>query len=139
MIEVVDSVNTEKRLTPAEIKGYGYTDRGYKYDFLSKPVNDGSYKFLTPVFVGPKASLYQYGIFTSGSGYSLSSEKIFYTFEKADNKNLFLVGRTTKKFKNELKEFFKDDPDVQLLIDNKLKYWHEMKKDLLEIMQTANN
>lgn len=138
MIEVVDSVNTEKRFTPADIKGYGYTDGGYKYIFLSKPVKDGSYKFLTPVFIGPKASLYQYGINTSGSGNTLSSQNIFYTFEKAGNKYLFLAGRTTKKFKTELKEFFNDDPDVLRLIDDKLKYWLEIKKDLLEIMQTAN-
>lgn len=138
MIEVVDSVNVTKRFTPDDIKGYGYTDGGYKYVFLSKPVKDGSYKFLSPIFIGPKASLYQYGIYKSGSGYALSSQQTFYTFEKPDNKYLFLVGRTTKKFKNELKEFFKDDTDVQPLIDNKLKYWLEMQKDLLEIMQTAN-
>ena len=138
LIEVVDSVSTEKRFTPADIKGYGYTDGKYKYVFLSKPVKDGSYKFLTPVFIGPKASLYQYEIYTAGSGYALPSQKTFYTFEKADNKYLFLIGRTTKKFKNELKEFFKDEPKVLQLIDDKLKYWLEMKKDLLEIMQTAN-
>lgn len=138
MIEVVDSVNVTKRYTPDDIKGYGYIDGGYQYVFLSKPVKDGSYKFLTPVFIGPKASLYQYGVYTSGSGNGLSSQHIYYTFEKADSKYLFLVGRTTKKFKNELKEFFKDDPEVLQLIDNKLKYWLEMKKDLLEIMKTAN-
>jgi hypothetical protein len=90
------------------------------------------------VFIGSKASLYQYGIFASGSGYSLSSQQVFYTFEKPNNKYLFLVGRTTKKFKSELKEFFKDDNNVLLLIDEKLKYWLEMEKDLLNIMQTAN-
>lgn len=138
MIEVVDSLNAKKRFTPAEIKGYGFSAEGYKYVFLSKPVKDGSYKFLSPVFIGPKASLYQYGIYTSGSGYALPSQQVFYTFENPDNKYLFLVGRTTKKFKNELKEFFKDYPDVLRLIDNRLKYWLEMKKDLLEIMQTVN-
>lgn len=138
MIEVVDSVNREKRFTPSDIKGYGYTDGRYKYVFLSKPVKDGSKKFLTPVFIGPKASLYQYGIYTSGSGYALPSQKTFYTFEKADNKYLFLVGRTTKMFKSKLKEFFKGEPDVLKTIDDKPKYWLEMKKDLLEIMQIAN-
>jgi len=138
MIEVVDSVNGTKRFTPADIKGYGYSADGYKYVFLSKPVKDGSYKFLSPVFIGPKASLYQYGTYSSGNGYALASQQVFYTFEKPGNKHLFVVGRTTKKFKNELKAFFKDDPDVVRLIDDKLKYWLEMKKDLLEIMQTAN-
>lgn len=138
LIEVVDSSNAKKRFTPADIKGYGYSASGYKYFFLSKPVKDGSFKFLSPVFIGPKASLYQYGIFTSGSGYAQASQKIYYTFEKPDNKYLFLVGRTTKKFKNELKEFFNDDPDVLRLIDEKLKYWLEMRKDLFEIMRTAN-
>lgn len=138
MIEVVDSIDDTKRFTPDDIKGYGFSADGYKYFFLSKPVKGGSYKFLTPVFIGSKASLYQHGIYTSGSGYALSSQQLMYTFEKPNNKYLFLVGRTTKKFKNELKEFFKDDPNVLRLIDDRLKYWLEMKKDLLEIMQTAN-
>lgn len=106
LIEVVDSSNAKKRFTPAGIKGYGYTAKGYKYVFLSKPVKDGTLKFLTPVFIGPKASLYQYAIFTSGSGYSLPSQKTFYTVEKTDNTYLFLLASTTKKFKNELKRIF---------------------------------
>lgn len=138
MIEVIDSINVTKRFTPDDIKGYGYFADGYKYNFLSKPVKDGSYKFLTPVYIGSKASLYQYGTFTSGSGSALASQQVFYTFEKPTNKYLFLVGRTTKKFKDELKEFFKDNPDVLRLIDDKLKYWLEMKKDLVEIMITVN-
>lgn len=138
MIEVVDSGDAKKRFTPAYIKGYGYSDKGYKYRFLSKPVKDDSYKFLSPVYIGPKASLYQYGIYTSGSGYSLASQKVFYTFEKPNDKYLFLTGRTTKSFRDELKEFFNEDPNVQQLIDERLKYWLEMKKDLLEIMQAVN-
>jgi hypothetical protein len=137
-IEVIDSLNVEKRFTPTDIKGYGYSNKGYNYTFISKPVKDGSYKFLSPVYIGPKASLYQYGTYTSGSGYALPSLKIYYTFEKPNDQYLFLLGGITKKFKNELKIFFKEKPDVVQLIDTKLKYWLEMKKDLLEIMQTAN-
>ena len=137
-IEIIDSLNVEKRFTPTDIKGYGYTEKGYSYTFISKPVKDGSYKFLSPLYIGPKASLYQYGTYTSGSGYALPSQQVFYTFEKPNDQYLFLVGRTTKIFKNELKIFFKENPDVMQLIDTKLKYWLEMKKDLLEIMQTAN-
>jgi hypothetical protein len=137
-IEVIDSLNVEKRFTPTDIKGYGYSNKGYNYTFISKPVKDGSYKFLSPVYIGPKASLYQYGTYTSGSGYALPSQQVFYTFEKPNDQYLFLVGRTTKMFKNELKIFFNEKSDVVQLIDTKLKYWLEMKKDLLEIMQTAN-
>ena len=138
LIEVVDSVHGTKRFTPDDIKEYGFSENGYKKIFFSKPVKDGSSKFLTPVFVGSKASLYQYATFTSGSGIALSSQEVFYTFEKPDNKYLFLVGRTTKKFKNDIKEFFENDPEVSRVIDERLKYWLDMKKDLLEIMQTAN-
>ena len=138
LIEVVENSNSKKKFTPTDIKGYGYSANGYKYVFLSKHIQDGSFKFLSPVFIGPKVSLYQYGVFTSGSGYSLASQNIFYTFEKSDNSYLFLIGRTTKKFRNELKEFFKDNPEAQRLIDDRLKYWLEMKKDLLEIMQAVN-
>jgi hypothetical protein len=138
LIEVVDNAEVKKRFTPADIKGYGYTDKGYKYRFLSKPVKDGSYKFLSPVFIGPKASLYQYATYTSGGGYSLASQKVYYTFEKSNGKYLFLTARTTKAFRNELKEFFSEEPAVQQLIDEKLKYWLEMNKDLLEIMKAIN-
>lgn len=138
LIEVIDSSNAAKRFTPTDIKGYGYVEKGYKYVFVSKPTKDGSYKFLTPIYVGNKASLYQYGIYTSGSGSSLASQKTFYTFEKSDGTYLFLLGQTTKKFKNELKVFFKDNAEVVQLIDNSLKYWLEMKKDLFKIMQLAN-
>jgi hypothetical protein len=86
------------------------------------------------VFVGSKASLYQYATFTSVSGNALSSQEVFYTFEKPGNKYLFLVGRTTKKFKNDIKDFFENDPEVSRVIDERLKYWLDMKKDLLEIM-----
>ncbi len=138
-IEVRDSLNGTKQFEPIDIKGYGFTtEQGYKYNFLSKPVNDGSFKFLSPVYIGPKVSLYQYAIHTSGSGTSLASQQVFYTFEKNKTDYLFVVGRATKHFKNKLKEFFPEDPKVQQAIDERINYWHEMKRDLIEILLIAN-
>ncbi|MBS1495915.1 MAG: hypothetical protein JSU03_09910 [Bacteroidetes bacterium] len=138
MIEVIESNNHTNRFTPKDIKGYGLTDNSNTYIFLSKPTKDGSLKFLTPVYLGNKASLYQYGLYTAGSGYSMASQQVFYTFEKPNNDYLFLPGRLTNKFKKELKNFFKENANIQQVIDNKLKYWLDMKKDLLEIMEILN-
>jgi hypothetical protein len=137
-VEVVDSLNNTKKFTPNDIKGYGFSHNGYKYVFVSKPTKDGSIKFLAPVYEGPNASLYQYGTYTSGNGTAFASQKVFYTFEKPDNQYLFLQNVLVKKSKKQLKEFFKDFPELQQLIDTKLRYWLEINKDIYEIMQVAN-
>jgi hypothetical protein len=137
-VEVVDSINGIKKFVPGDIKGYGFLYDGYRYIFVSKPIKDGSYKFLVPVFMGPKASLYQYGIRTSGGGYSFPSQQVFYTFEKPGSEYLFLRNILNKKFKSQVKDFFKDNQQVQDLIDTKLQYWLDLGKDLKEILQAAN-
>jgi hypothetical protein len=138
-IEVIDSLNGEKQFEPIDIKGYGFTDKnGFKYNFLSKPTKNGSFKFLSPVYIGPKVSLYQYSVYTSGSGYSLDSSQVFYTFEKNNTEYLFVVGRATTHFKNKLKEFFQEDSKVQQAIDERINNWNEMKKDLIQILLIAN-
>ncbi len=137
-VVIVDSVNGSKKFKPADINGYGLQLKSGRYLFVSKPIKDGSYKFLYPVFMGKQSSLYKYGIYTSGSGASFGSQKTFYTFEKADGSFLFLRNIVDKKFKNAVKEFYKDRPDVQALIDTKLKYWLELEKDLKEILIAVN-
>ena len=96
------------------------------------------YKFLVPLILGSKTSLYQYGINTKGSGSTMGSSQVFYTFEKADNTYLFLTNILNKKFKSELKEFYKENSDVQHLIDTKLQYWLDMQKDLTQILHVYN-
>ena len=137
-LEVIDSLTGPKVFSPDDIKGYGFTQDGLRVRFAAKPVKNGTKKFLSPVYVGAKSSLYQYGIRTSGGGGALASQSTFYTFEKSDGSYLFLRDILNKKFRTELKEFYKDNAEVQALIDTKLQYWHDLKKDLLQIMIVAN-
>jgi hypothetical protein len=137
-VVILDSLNGPRKFTPADIKGYGVELKAGRYVFVSKPVNDGSVKFLYPMYVGKQSSLYKYGIFTAGYGTAFSSQKTYYTFERADGKFLFLKNMLNKQFKIQLKEFYKDHPEVQPLIDAKLKYWLELEKDLKEILKAVN-
>lgn len=136
-IEIIDSVNGGKRCTPDDINGYGFLYNNQKYLYFSKPTKNGNLKFLTPIFIGAKASLYQYGFQSSGGG-TLASQQVFYTFEKANGEYLFLRNILNKKFKSELSNFLKEYSGMQELIDSKLQYWLDLKKDLYEIMQVAN-
>lgn len=137
-VQVTDSSNKTLEFTPDDIKEYGFTNEGINYLFISKPTKNGSNKFLTPVFIGSKSSLYQYGIFTQGSGGAFSSSQVFYTFEKADGTFLFLKNMMNKKLKSELKEFYKDNIEVQQLIDTKFNYWLELNDDLILTLYTYN-
>jgi len=137
-IQVTDGSNKTLEFTPNDIKEYGFTNEGINYLFISKPTKNGSNKFLTPVFIGSKSSLYQYGIFTQGSGGAFSSSQVFYTFEKADGTFLFLKNMMNKKLKSELKEFYKDNIEVQQLIDTRFNYWLELNDDLILTLYTYN-
>jgi hypothetical protein len=137
-VEVVDSLYKETTFKPEDIKGYGFLQKGVYVRLVSKPIKDGSYKFLYPVVTGPKTSLYQYSESIAGSGTNFAQSKVFYTFEKADGTYLFLRNMLNKKFKSELKAFYSGNTAVQELIDTKLKYWLDMQADLVEIMKAAN-
>lgn len=136
-VEVGDSLTGFKKFGPDDIKGYGFISGSNNVFLLSKPIKNGSKKFLAPFYIGPKSSLYQYGFRSSGGG-AIASQQTFYTFEKSDGSYLYLRDILNKKFKAELKEFYKDNTEVQQLIDTKLKYWLDMKKDLMEILIAAN-
>jgi hypothetical protein len=138
-VVIVDSLKGSQKFAPADIKGYGIELKAGRYVFVSKPVKDGSIKFLSPMFIGKQSSLYKYGIFTPGYGTAFPSQKTFYTFERADGTFLFLKNILNKNFKIQVKDFYKDHPEVQPLIDTKLKYWLELEKDLKEILQAVNN
>lgn len=134
-VEIIDSVKGNKKFTPNDIKSYGFTHEGRRYLFVSKPTKDSVRKFLVPVYLGSKSSLYQYGTFTSGA---LPDQKTFYTFEKADGSYLFLRDILNNKFRASVKDFYKDSDEVQKIIDTRLRYWLELRTDLVEILQAAN-
>ena len=106
--------------------------------FVTNPIKKGIKKFLTPVVVGTKSSLYQYSATVSGSGYALASASVYYTFEKFDGNYLFLKNILNKKFKTQLLAFYSEDSNVQQLINSRLQYWLEMQKDLVEIVKAYN-
>ncbi len=137
-IIILNNNGDSKIFIPVDIKGYGFTLNGIKYRFLSKPTRNGSNKFLTPVIVGPKTSLYQYGINYKGSGSPLGSNQVFYTLEKSDGTYLFLKAILNKKFKKDLKDFYKENIEAQNAIDSKFKYWLELEHDLNHILRIVN-
>ena len=134
-VEIVDEAKGLIRFLPTEVNGYGYWSGRYKYAFVSKPVKNGEIKFLSPAYVGPKSALYLYGTFATGG--TFPSKKVFYTFEKSGN-YLFLRNILNNSFRSELKEFYKDSAIAQQLIDTKFRYWLELDKDLVELMQKVN-
>lgn len=121
---------------PGDINGYGFSYNGRKYVFASKPIKNWEKKFLSPLYSGPKSSLYVYGLLTTGGG--VASKQFFYTFEKPGNTYLFLRNILNKQFRSEVKEFYKDNAIVMQIIDAKLRYWLDLDKDLVEILQKAN-
>ena len=135
---VTGNANESIKFRPSDIAAYGFTFEEIAYQFYSKPTKKGENKFLIPIVIGPKTSLFQYSIYTSGSGGSLSSDQIFYTFEKADGSNLLLGVVGIKKLKAELKAFYKENPAAQKLIDERLNDWLSQKKDLIEILSAVN-
>lgn len=137
-IIVLKSNGDSEIFMPSDIKGYEFTFDGIKYQFFSKPTNKGVNKFLTPVIVGPKTSLFQYGMNIKGNGSTMGSNQVFYTFEKSDGTYLFLTNILNKKFKNELKEFYKEYIQVENVIDAKLHYWIELQQDLYDILSIIN-
>ncbi|MBC6491824.1 hypothetical protein ACFSQD_11130 [Flavihumibacter stibioxidans] len=137
-VEVMDSVKGSSKFSPDDIKSYGFSYDGKRYLFLSKPVKNGSNKFQSPLYIGPRSSLYLYGISSSGGGTNLPSQQAFYTFEKSDGSYLFLRDILNNKFRSQVKEFYKDNKEVQAIIDTKLKYWSDLKKDLRDILVAAN-
>lgn len=137
-VEVIDSVKGTIKFLPEDIKGYGFLYEGRKYAFMSKPIKNGPKRFLAPFFAGPKSSLYLYGIQTAGGGLAMPSKQVFYTFEKSDGTCLFLRNILNNNFRNQLKEFYKDNTVVQQLVDTKFRYWLDLDKDLLELLRKVN-
>jgi len=137
-VYIKDSLNNFKKFSPSDIKSYGFEYEGKKYIFFSKPTKKGENKFLVPMYLGNKGSLYQYGNFIAGNGYALPSQQVFYTFEKPNEEYLFLRNILNKKFKIQIKEFYSEHLETQELIDKKLQYWLDLNKDLIEIMQSIN-
>ncbi len=142
-VKIRDSNDKKKVLTPNDIKGYGYTDdKSKEYVYRAKMIKDSSLYFLEPIVVGQKTSLYSYSV-TSGGGYGFgggaSSTQEFYTFEKSDSTHLFMTNYAPlDKFKEKLKSFYKENIEVQRLIDTRFEARRHIQRDIKEIEEAFN-
>lgn len=137
LIEVKDDSGNFKKLKPEDIKAYGFEKDGISYRMFSKPSRQGKQKFLAPVVTGPQTSLYKYGIMTYGG--AINYNQTFYTFENADGKTLVMNNVMNKKLGAELKEFYKEYPEVHSLIDERFKYWLDLETDFISLLTMVNN
>jgi hypothetical protein len=136
-VEVNDSISGAKKFKPEDIKSFWFLYNGENYRFFSKPtITQKNLRFLQPVILGQKTSLYQFQT-ADQNGNLLGT---FYTFEKADGTYTFLnTGiRSLDKLKNTLREFYKDNLELQQLINSKFQTRMSIKNDIIKIVQTAN-
>lgn len=134
-VDIIDSSNESKTLTPQEIKGYGYNFKGQTYVYMSKIMKDSALRFLEQVIAGKNTSLYQH--VTGSGGYGSPHE--FYTFEKKDGTYMFLTNYAAlDTFKMKLKLFYKEYPEVQTLIDTKFSARRHIQRDIKEVLEAAN-
>lgn len=136
-VEAISNDGTANKFKPGEIKGFGFEFEDKRYRFVSKPtITENNLRFLKPLIIGENASLYQFE--------SLNQEGkpigTFYTFEKADGSVAFLnTGiRNLSKFQEVLKEFFKDNIQLQQEIDNRFQTRSAIHVDILTIVSIAN-
>ena len=137
-VEVVDSDGSLQKLKPDAIKSFGFTFEGQEYRFFGKPtITKNNYRFLEAVVLGPKTSIYKFETVNQNGG-SLGT---FYTFEKVDGSyEFFNTGmRNLEKFKDVLKEFYKDYPNAIPEIDARFMQKATFKSDIIAVAKAVNN
>lgn len=136
-VEIAGSAGSSKTYKPGDIIGFGFIYQGLRYRLLSKPIKNGSLKFLQPVVTGKNTSMYQFA--RSSSGGTINYAQTFYTLEKADGSFAFLNnGATLNKFRETFKEFYANYSTVQPLIESKFQSRYLMMADAKEIMEAVN-
>lgn len=136
-VKIVDSIKGTITLKPEDINSFEFLLNGKQYQFYAKPFNaKNNLRFLQAVAIGSKTSLY-WAQTVNSNGAVMGT---FYTFEKADGGYAFLINTMRlDKFKTELKEFYKDNLQVQQLIDIKFQSKASLHSDVKEIIQAVNN
>ncbi len=135
-VKVVDSIKGTLTLKPEDINSFEFLLNGKQHQFYAKPFNaKNNLRFLQAVAIGPKTSLY-WAQTVNSNGAVVGT---FYTFEKADGTYAFLINTMRlDKFKTELKEFYKDNLQVQQLIDTKFQSKTALHNDVKEVVQAVN-
>lgn len=136
-VEISDSLKGIKKFKPEDISSFGFLFEDEQYRFYSRPtITQNNLRFLQPVVLGQKTSLYQFQT-VNQSGAPLGT---FYTFEKPDGAYAFLSTgiKNLDKFRETLKEFYKDNLEVLQLIERKFQTRTAIRNDIIEIVRTAN-
>ncbi len=136
-VELVDSTSAAKTFKPKDIKSFWFVYNNQDYRFYSKPtITQNNLRFLQPLIIGQNTSLYQFST-VNQNGLPLGT---FYTFEKADGTYTFLNTGilSLNLFKKTLLEFYKDNLELQALINSKFQSRMSVKNDILEIVHRAN-
>jgi hypothetical protein len=136
--EVIDSSKAIQTFTPEDVKSFGFYYGGVKYNYYSKPIKNGKLKFLQPVVIGSKSSIYEYSTVTYGS-YGMSFLHVYYTFEKQDGTNLFVTNSISiNKLKDQIKAYYQDYVAAQQIIEEKFQKRSEMFNDMKEVVKAVN-
>jgi len=135
-VEVMDSVKGTIKFKPGDIRSYGFTYNGTNYKFFSPSCSKGFNKFLQAIILGKKTNLYTFQTIDA-NGYPLGA---VYTLEKPDGTCVFfnIVERRLSIYKEKLKEFYKDDLELQQLIDKKFQNKIFIERNIKEMVEAAN-
>ncbi|MBN7814031.1 hypothetical protein [Algoriphagus pacificus] len=136
-VDVQDSNNSMKKFKPEDIKRFGFIYNDENFTLYSKPIfTETTLRFLQPTVLGEKSSLYQFQTYDQ-NGVPLG---IFYTLEKSDGTYAFLTTglKSLDKFKELLKEFYEENPDLLQLIDSRFTERKSVQADMVELVETAN-
>jgi hypothetical protein len=137
-VEVIDSINqTSQKFKPGDIKSFGFVFENINYTFFSQPtITKRNLKFLQPMLLTPATNIYVFKT-ADQNGRAVGT---FYTLEKNDGSYAFLSTgiRNLDNFKEVLKEFYKENLQLQQLIETKFKSRMAIEKDIINIAKAAN-
>jgi hypothetical protein len=93
-------------------------------------------RFLQALLLTPETNVYVFKT-ADQNGVAIGT---FYTFERKDGTYTFLSTgiKNLEKFKETLKEFYKDKAALQAIIDTKFTSRMAIERDIITIAKTAN-
>jgi hypothetical protein len=137
-VETIDSSSNEsKKFKPGEIKSFEFVHKQITYTFYSQPtITNKNMRFLQALYLSPATNIYLFKT-ADQNGKAVG---VFYTLERADGIYAFLSTgiRNLDKFKETLKEFYKDKAALQAIIDTKFTSRMAIERDIITIAKTAN-
>lgn len=137
-VETFDSsTNDSKKFKPGDIKSFEFVYKQVSYTFYSQPtITKKNLRFLQALYLSSATNIYLFKT-ADQNGKAVG---VFYTLEMADGTHAFLSTsiRNLDKFKETLKEFYKDKPALQAVIDTKFTSRMAIERDLITIAKAAN-